>query len=97
MNGFSAKELARMVGARLVGPADVTVEDVAGLEEAGPKDLAFLRGERDKEAARRSKAGVLATPSELEGFTATMLVCKDVDMAMATLLAAFAEMRHIRP
>ena len=97
MNGFSAEELARMVGARLVGPADVTVEDVAGLEAAGPKDLAFLRDEREVAAARRCKAGVLAAASELDGFAGATLVCADVEMAMATLLAAIAERRFAPP
>ena len=43
MPRLTAKELAAMVGGRVVGPDDVTIENVCALEDAGDGDLAFLR------------------------------------------------------
>jgi UDP-3-O-[3-hydroxymyristoyl] glucosamine N-acyltransferase len=91
MPAFSAGELARMVDGRLVGRADTTVDGVAAIESAQPSDLAFLRDTRRLEPAENCRAGVLITSVELKRFGGTMIVCPDVDMAMATVLAAVAE------
>ncbi len=97
MPRFSAKELADMVGGKLVGPADVTVENVGTLERAEETDLAFLREESGKAVAQRCRAAVLVTPVELTDYAGTMIVCEDAEMAMATILAAFAEERFPVP
>ena len=59
---FTAGELARLLEGDLVGPGDLTVRAIASLEDAGPQSLAFLGAPRLREAARRSRAGVLIVP-----------------------------------
>ena len=97
MPRFTARQLAQMVGGRLVGPADASVQDVRALELAGAGDLAFLRTEARKDDARKCTAAVLVTPQELEHYAGTMIVCEDPGAAMATILAAFAEARFPAP
>jgi len=97
MPEFSAQELAHITGGRLIGAADVTVTDVSPMESAGPTDCAFLRDPEAKEAAEQCRAGVLVTPVAMESYAGTVLLCEDVQLAMAAVLAVFAESRNRPP
>jgi UDP-3-O-[3-hydroxymyristoyl] glucosamine N-acyltransferase len=97
MPEYSAKELAGMVGGKIIGRDDATVTDLRGLEHAAAGDLAFLKDAKNKADAAACRAGVLITPVELEGFPGTQIVCQDAEMAMATVLSAFAQDRFPRP
>ena len=56
---FSLKEIAEFSGARLADGADPTyvIDDVAPLNVAGPKDLAFLDNVKYKTQMQATKAG----------------------------------------
>jgi UDP-3-O-[3-hydroxymyristoyl] glucosamine N-acyltransferase len=97
MAEFSAEQLAEMTGGRLVGRGDVTVGGARSLSAAGPGEVAFLRHTRHEQEAANSQAGVLVTPLELAGYAGTMIVCEDVDMAMAAVLKAFAREQQASP
>lgn len=86
-----------MAGGRIIGRDDVTIADLRGLERAGAGDLAFLRDRSKAADAEGSKAGILVTPVELATYAGVQVVCEDADMAMAKVLAAFAEQRFPRP
>ncbi|MHC4789719.1 MAG: UDP-3-O-(3-hydroxymyristoyl)glucosamine N-acyltransferase [Planctomycetota bacterium] len=94
---FSAEDLARLVTGRLVGAGDVTIANVSSLASAGPGDLAFLREEADRPQAEASAADILLTPVELDGFPGAQVICEDVDVALATVLDAFARERFAAP
>jgi len=53
-----------MLGADLIGPADVLVRGIAALEEAGPEEVAFLGDPRRRSEASRSGAAVLIVPRD---------------------------------
>ncbi len=97
MPRFTAEQLAQMVGGRLAGPGDVSVENVRAPEFAGEGDLAFLRTTSGRADACKCRAAVLVTPEEVEDYAGTMIVCQDPDVAMAAILAAFAEERFPAP
>ncbi|MHC4592307.1 MAG: UDP-3-O-(3-hydroxymyristoyl)glucosamine N-acyltransferase [Planctomycetota bacterium] len=97
MPEFSAEQLAEMVGGRLVGPGDVTVNNVRSLASAGAGDLAFLRNERSKADAEGCGAAIVMTPVELADFAGSQVVCEDAEVAMATVLAVFAAERFPAP
>jgi len=80
-----------MIGGRLVGPEDVSVQNAHTLEGAGEGDLAFLRGAEGREKAAGCRAAVIITPVELEGFSGTQVVCEDAELAMATVLEELAD------
>ncbi|MFW6189934.1 MAG: UDP-3-O-(3-hydroxymyristoyl)glucosamine N-acyltransferase [Planctomycetota bacterium] len=94
---FSARELADLLEAELIGPGDAAVEDVSELETAGDHDLAFLRDGDRRQEAEHCGAAVLITPVKLERFAGTQVVCADAEMAMATVLGRVAEARRHRP
>jgi len=91
MPSYSARKLAHITGGRLIGAPDVCVCSAASLDTAGPDDVAFLRETENSVRAEACSAAILVTPVELEQYAGTMIVCEDAEMAMADVLAAFAE------
>lgn len=55
-------ELAQLTGGRLEGDASFVIERPATVQEAGPKDIAFLGNPKYAEAAASSDAGCLYLP-----------------------------------
>ena len=90
MTEFTAKELADLVGGRLVGPGEARVRNAHTLESAGGEDLAFLRSEEGQAKAAACGAAVLITPVEVEGFGGAQIVCEDAELAMAEVLEELA-------
>ncbi len=97
MTELTAKELAALVGGRLVGPPDAGVQNARTLESAGSEDLAFLRDAEGKERAAACRAAVLLTPVEIEGFRGAQIVCDDAELAMSKVLEALAARQDALP
>ena len=64
-------EIARLVGGKAMGDDKAEIRGVAGLETAGPGDLAFAEGDRAMALAAESRAGCIVVPegAELAGKT----------------------------
>ena len=63
---FNVKELAEHVAGRLVGDESVTVGRVAGLESAGPNEVAYVEDSKHFAAARESRASCLLVPEDFD-------------------------------
>ncbi len=85
--------VAEWVGGRLVGPGDVVVTDVGGLDDAGSGAVSFLGNPRYRDRVLPSKAAVVLVP---EGFTEAppagraWVVCADPSAAFTKVVTAFA-------
>ncbi len=86
---FRLAELAELVGGRVEGDPDRSVEAIRTLEAAGPQDLSFLKDPRYRAQAESSGAGALLVGPALAGMVPgrDLLVAADPDLALARLLA----------
>ena len=68
---LKVKEIAKLVGGKVSGDGERTIQGVAALEEAGPDDLAFAEGEPQAAKASSSRAGCVLVPpgTDAEGNT----------------------------
>ncbi len=58
-------ELAARLGAKLEGPAEIEITGVAGLDEAGPSEVAFLSNPKYRRKLRTTRAGaVIVSPKD---------------------------------
>ncbi len=58
-------ELAARLGAKLEGPAEIEITGVAGLDEAGPSEVAFLSNLKYRRKLRTTRAGaVIVSPKD---------------------------------
>ena len=60
-------DLASELGCELEGDADVPIDGVASLEEAGRRDLSFVRSEGFAKPLRSSRAGAIIAPHGIDG------------------------------
>jgi UDP-3-O-[3-hydroxymyristoyl] glucosamine N-acyltransferase len=89
----SVRELAALVGGRIVGDPDVAVTAFAGVERAGPGDVSFVAGEKFRAHLLTTAASAVVTDAEAEGCPAAQIVVADANLAFARLVA---EMRRRR-
>ncbi|MEQ8844214.1 MAG: UDP-3-O-(3-hydroxymyristoyl)glucosamine N-acyltransferase [Phycisphaerales bacterium] len=92
--------LADLLGARLVGPGDIPLADIAPLDKATPGALTFIRDQRHAAGWATSNASAALVTEGVrldEGDTTdrAILYVDDADRALLTLLEAFAE--HAAP
>lgn len=93
------KEIARLLGAELAGPATAPaklINGVAALEDAGPDELSLFLGPRNIEMLKSSRAGALIVSRraraglEALGLEARpLLVVDDARLALAVVLDLF--------
>jgi len=92
--------LAEILDARLVGPSDIPLADIAPLDKATPGALTFIRDQRHAAAWATSNASAaLVTEGvrldESDTGDRAVLYVPDADRALLTMLEAFAE--HANP
>lgn len=79
---FSLKEIAKILGARLVGDPNHVIIGVNTLDEATPEDLSFLANPRYHEAMKKSRAGaVCVDESTLLSEEKNYLICENPSAA----------------
>ncbi len=95
--GIALGELARRLGAELVGDGSITVDGVRPLREAGPTHLSFLHNPRYVRAARASAAGAIlvADAAALPG--RNLLVMEHPYLGLARALEIFHPMHRPEP
>src|ERR1035437_7261863 len=86
---FKAQSIADFLGGTVEGDADVTVSDVAKIEEAKPGTLAFLSNPKYNKYLYESKASIIIVNQDLEvegDVSATLIRVPDAYKAFASLL-----------
>ena len=91
MPAFTVSDLARRVGADVLGDPDRRLTGVASLDVAGPDDLAFFAREALREAVRGTRAGAVLTPRGFEprGLGFSVLKVDDPQLSFATIVRLF--------
>jgi UDP-3-O-[3-hydroxymyristoyl] glucosamine N-acyltransferase len=85
---ITLKKLADLVEGRLDGPADRTVSDVKGIENAGPEDISFLSNPRFARMLPECRAGVvLVKPDQEVPEGLAVIRVEDPQLAFAKILA----------
>jgi len=84
---MTAGELARQIGAELVGEVETVVRGAAPLAAAGTEDLAFFASRQYRDQLAATEAGAVILPREaLEGYSGTALVADNPYAAWAQAL-----------
>ncbi len=90
---LTTQQIAQLVGGRLLGPPDITIDSLQELSQAGPGQLTFIGDDKYAQAWKTSKASAALVSQKLtvepRDQTALILV-ENADLAMAKLLEAFA-------
>jgi UDP-3-O-[3-hydroxymyristoyl] glucosamine N-acyltransferase len=87
-------DLAAKLGCELLAGADFVVEGVAGLDEAGPTELSFVRSAEREAELRSSRAGAVIVPPGVEPAGPAL---RDADPARAFARAVELLVEPLRP
>ena len=75
--GKSLADLAELVGGRVIGDPDVTIERVASIDDAGPGDIAFVGHPRYRRFLASCRASAVIVADEPAGAAALNLLRVD--------------------
>ena len=91
MPAFTVADLARRVGADVLGDPGHRLTGVASLDVAGPEDLAFFAREAMRDAVRGTRAGAVLTPRTFEAGPVRFSVLKvdDPQLSFARIVRLF--------
>ncbi len=95
--GHTLGELAALLGGELKGPADLTIEGIAALESATPRDITFITQRRYAKAAVRSRAAAFIVSPEQADLGRPLIVVPHPYLAYARIAALFAPPRDRWP
>lgn len=91
---MTAAQIAEIVKGEIIGDAGRTVTGVAGIKEAAPDQLSFVGSRKYEELLKSAKAGIILICADLAKYEkpdTTLIVCKNVDVAFATVVAMYAD------
>lgn len=86
---YTLKELAQLVGGRIIGDENIPVNDVGTLEESESGAITFLSNPKYRTLVFQTKASALVSGEEIEGITIPQLVVKEPYLAFAKIVAKF--------
>ncbi|MBI3077800.1 MAG: UDP-3-O-(3-hydroxymyristoyl)glucosamine N-acyltransferase [Deltaproteobacteria bacterium] len=91
------RELAALVGGEVVGPGEVEIAGVAGIDHAGEGDLTFVASARYARRLQTCPAAAAIATGPVPGLTKPVLVGPNPYLAFARLLAYFHPPRRESP
>ncbi|HEV8352828.1 MAG TPA: UDP-3-O-(3-hydroxymyristoyl)glucosamine N-acyltransferase [bacterium] len=91
------RELADIVGGRVVGDGDVEVTSVAEPDQVGPHTLVMARGPRELAAAERAGAPAVLISGDLVPGRASALVVSNVRLAFARAIGGLHPAAPVAP
>jgi UDP-3-O-[3-hydroxymyristoyl] glucosamine N-acyltransferase len=94
---ISLAELARHLGARLVGDSGRSICGVAALDSASPDQITFVADAKYVSRLRSSRAGAAIVGKRVERLDMAQLIVDDVDAALLKVLSLFAEKDDLCP
>jgi UDP-3-O-[3-hydroxymyristoyl] glucosamine N-acyltransferase len=94
---MTAREIAAMLGGELSGEGERRVAGVAGLDAAGPDDLAYAEGARALAEAARSRAGCLLIPEGARLAGRTTIAVKRPKLALIRVAEALYPVAPVIP
>lgn len=83
------REIADALGCRLEGDASLEIDGVAGMEQAGPRQLTFLANPKYAPKVRQTQAGAILVSAPIEGLSISFLISENPYLDFARALALF--------
>lgn len=94
---FPIVKISELVRGQLRGDASLVIEDAAGLEEAGPKDISFVKDEKNMSLFKHTNAGATIVPKGTTSNGKTTIEVENPLLAFSLVLQKIAEARTFTP
>jgi UDP-3-O-[3-hydroxymyristoyl] glucosamine N-acyltransferase len=87
---FTVAQLAKRVGAELVGDGSVEISDVGAVDQADERTIAFVTDQKHIPKLQTSRAGAVIVGKRIKDLAKPQLLVKDVNTALIEVLSVFA-------
>lgn len=89
---FTVKQIADLLGAKILGKEDVKINNISGIETAGEKDISFLSNPKYENFIYSTKAGAVLvkdTFKPVKKFKTTLIFTEDPYISFTSLLLEY--------
>ena len=87
---FTVAQLAKRVGAELVGDGSVEISDVGAVDQADERTIAFVTDQKHIPKLQTSRAAAVIVGKRIKDLAKPQLIVKDVNAALIEALSIFA-------
>jgi len=87
---FTVAQLAKRVGAELVGDGSVEISDVGAVDQADERTIAFVTDQKHIPKLQTSRAAAVIVGKRIKDLAKPQLIVKDVNAALIEALSVFA-------
>jgi UDP-3-O-[3-hydroxymyristoyl] glucosamine N-acyltransferase len=87
---LTVAQLAKRIGAELVGDGSGQISAVGAAEAAGERDVTFITSDRHIPELKKSRVGAVIVGRRIEDFGRPQLIVKNVNAALIEVLGVFA-------
>ncbi|HNQ35664.1 MAG TPA: UDP-3-O-(3-hydroxymyristoyl)glucosamine N-acyltransferase [bacterium] len=86
---ITVKELAKLVGGRIIGDPDQVITGVSGIKEAEPGEITFVANRRYYCLMEGARASAILVPPEITSGSQTLIQVENPSLAFARIVALF--------
>lgn len=86
---ITLKEIAKTIGAEIVGKSDIVITGICGIKEAKEGDITFLSNPRYESLLANTKASAVITSKDIKGAQKTLLRTENPSLAFAKVAGLF--------
>ncbi len=86
---MKVSELAERLGLTLIGNTDVEINEICGLDSAGPGALTYIKNIRLVKALKETSASAVITPEEIKDLDIPQLISENPQLSFARALEVF--------
>jgi UDP-3-O-[3-hydroxymyristoyl] glucosamine N-acyltransferase len=90
---LSVDEIAKFIGASVIGDGKVKIKDIVYMEFAKEGDMTFALDEKELDDAARTKAVCVVTTIKKENYPKTILLVDDIKKALVMMYNGMLEMK----
>jgi len=87
---LTAGELAKKIGAKILGDESVVISSVGTVDAAGEEQITFVTDEKHLPKVRNSNAGAVMVSSQVEGLDKPQLVVDNINKSLIEVLGIFS-------
>ena len=88
---YTLDQINDIINGKVIGDGNVKISGVASVEEAGPGDITFIKGEELIEKGFNSKASAIVVHREIDDLKVPLIVDKDPFLAFVRFLEVIAK------
>ncbi|MDD5432811.1 MAG: UDP-3-O-(3-hydroxymyristoyl)glucosamine N-acyltransferase [Candidatus Omnitrophica bacterium] len=91
------KDIAKIVGGKIIGDGNVVITGVSGIKEANKGDITFLANPKYFPLADKTNASAIVVPEDFKGASKPLILTENPSLAFTKIISSFAPVEASKP